>query len=607
MSIYQKLTAFFSKGNRANWCLFLLFAGILLLKEVLFHWFAFHSIVISSLWTSPYNFYFTYASIFAPILILSVGVFFIKSHVWTMVIMWIIDFWIVANLMYYNANELFVSIHSILMVNNLQGFTTSIFALFHWEYLLFPCLSIMYMLCAMLLPKLPKRRCWNGIGIIILGYILLCTSSYRMRWIYMYRNQDNPDFNYKNNDGPSKIGYKGIKCFIPFHSAFYCYESPSGYIYTNGIIPYSVASVIMYFTQEDETTIEHPRQEDVKDLLHAQRETIKTSKNLLLILVESLESWPIGRYDDRGKEITPNLSRIISSKQVNYFSHIQSQAKHGVSIDGQMIVQTGLLPISSGAAAVLYQQNMYPSYADCFDDSFMEAVSNTYNQDTIAVRFGYKHLAYPETLPTDAYMVHQIINRVRMMPDSVSWCLLGMTISSHLPFKRINDPVLYFEDETPKVLVDYLNCVHYTDSCLGILFDEMQTWKNIDVVITADHSVFKKGYLDDFQSYAKEKGISQLANKKTYIPLIVYSSDIKQNKSIDEVCYQMDIYPTILHLIGCEDYYWKGFGVNLLDSTARHNRPITEEEAYQLSDKLIRADYFREIVDSLEIANTKQL
>ena len=31
-----------------------------------------------------------------------------------------------------------------------------------------------------------------------------------------------------------------------------------------------------------------------------------------------------------------------------------------------------------------------------------------------------------------------------------------------------------------------------------------------------------------------------------------------------------------MHLIGCEEYYLKGFGVNVLDSMARHNRPITK-------------------------------
>ena len=88
-----------------------------------------------------------------------------------------------------------------------------------------------------------------------------------------------------------------------------------------------------------------------------------------------------------------------------------------------------------------------------------------------------------------------------------------------------------------------------------------------------------------------------ISSKENYCPLIIYSPQIEGNVQIDELCYQMDIFPTILHLIGCEDYYWKGFGVNLLDSVARRNRPITEKEAYELSDKLIRSNYFSSYVD----------
>ena len=37
----------------------------------------------------------------------------------------------------------------------------------------------------------------------------------------------------------------------------------------------------------------------------------------------------------------------------------------------------------------------------------------------------------------------------------------------------------------------------------------------------------------------------------------------------------MDIYPTLLHLLGCDKYYWKGVGVNLLEQDTLVNRPIT--------------------------------
>ncbi len=56
-------------------------------------------------------------------------------------------------------------------------------------------------------------------------------------------------------------------------------------------------------------------------------------------------------------------------------------------------------------------------------------------------------------------------------------------------------------------------------------------------------------------------------------------------------------FPPYVSVGGLRPYAWykylKEFGVNLLDSAARHNRKITEDEAYALSDKMIRSDYFK--------------
>jgi phosphoglycerol transferase MdoB-like AlkP superfamily enzyme len=118
---------------------------------------------------------------------------------------------------------------------------------------------------------------------------------------------------------------------------------------------------------------------------------------------------------------------------------------------------------------------------------------------------------------------------------------------------------------------------------------------NTTIVITSDHTIFKPAVLKDFEEYSKEYELS-FANGENYCPLIIFSPQIKDNVKVNDVCYQMDVYPTIMHLIDCDEYYWKGFGVNVLDSMARHNRPVTENEAYELSDKLIRSNYFNSFV-----------
>lgn len=148
----------------------------------------------------------------------------------------------------------------------------------------------------------------------------------------------------------------------------------------------------------------------------------------------------------------------------------------------------------------------------------------------------------------------------------------------------------------PEIMSSYLNCLLYTDSCIGAVVDMVMNSplaENTTIVITGDHTIFQtESAYSELNTYAKANHIDFYTGHN-FTPLIIYSPEIEGNIQVTDTCYQMDIFPTILHLIGAEDYYWHGFGVNLLDSAARNNRPCTEQEAYRLSDLMIRSDYFR--------------
>ena len=179
--------------------------------------------------------------------------------------------------------------------------------------------------------------------------------------------------------------------------------------------------------------------------------------------------------------------------------------------------------------------------------------------------------------------------------SSSPYCVQAITISMHGPFDRVDCRTLSFGEDCPDNLFKYFNCLHYTDSCIGEFWMKVENdslLRNATVVITGDHTVFKHSMLHEFQSYAEKYDIP-IPNGESYCPLIIFSPKIKERMEVNDLCYQMDIYPTIMHCIGATDYYWKGFGANLTDSVARNNRLITEEEAYSLSDKIIRSDYFR--------------
>ena len=180
--------------------------------------------------------------------------------------------------------------------------------------------------------------------------------------------------------------------------------------------------------------------------------------------------------------------------------------------------------------------------------------------------------------------------------QDTTFCALGLTITSHVPFVYGNKHIANNVPEMPALMSAYLNSLHYTDSCIGGFIDSIMASSlahNTSIIITGDHTIFNtETAFEDMNNYALKNKIPFHAGNN-FVPLIIYSPEIEGNIQVTDTCYQMDIFPTILHLIGAEDYYWHGFGVNLLDSAARNNRPCSEQEAYRLSDLIIRSDYFR--------------
>ena len=314
-------------------------------------------------------------------------------------------------------------------------------------------------------------------------------------------------------------------------------------------------------------------------------------RGLILILVESLESWTLEKDID-GINATPNLRTFLSQEHILYCDKIKSQTVKGNSGDGQMIVNSGLLPIQDGVACIHYGDNTYPNLGHFYQSSTMiNPWPKIWNQDEMCEKYGYKREI--EFTGKDNQVADSTIAYLDTVPP-MSMAMV-ITVSTHAPFetpKEYNKPT--FSSATPEVLANYLSTLHFADSCIGAILHKIQENKTLSqnvIVITGDHIIFQPTVLDKFTSFGKEQNLS-IASGNNYCPLIIYSPSIEDNIQVTDTCYQMDIYPTILHLIGCEDYYWRGFGVNLLDSVARHNRPITEQEAYRLSDLMIRSNYF---------------
>lgn len=599
-----------------------LIIGVLLgvavfIKLITFHYCIYHSVLVSSIIHHTFIFWQFYFPKLVPCVII-MWLFMITHKKWWIIpVLAFIDIWCIANLTYYNANELFLNLDAIRMAENMEGFWSSLRLYITYQNMIFVFSTCIF---CVIWYALTARKSHKRIKIssslrwlsVIVPILFAITSNYfthstqitmshieydtKTAWFNTANYLLNPFVDTQNNAQRIVQG-KPTK------------NIEKEYIHKFSIISYSASVISLplfcnYYKSHlpeyvNVEIISYKDKEEIKKFIGQNKKNQPTT-NLIVILVESFESWTITPSNKiAGIEITPTINKLLKRSNILYANHIRSQVKHGVSGDGQMIVNTGLLPIYSGAACMLYGNNIYPNFGHFYPHSITVCQGlDTWNQKNVNTSYGidscYVNLTYEKQYSwiPDSIVFQDACSKFtsRRYP----FYMQVITEATHSPFTTNYFKTLSLPHEMPKNMQNYLSCLHYTDSCLGNFIDTLEKYdyfRTGTLVITGDHTIFKQNMLSNFTEYAKTEDLS-IKDGYNFTPLIIYSPSIEGNIQVTDTCYQMDIYPTIMHLIGCEDYYWKGFGVNLLDSAARHNRPITEQEAYRLSDLMIRSNYF---------------
>ena len=536
------------------WIIAFVFALSIFAQSLLFHYLIYHEILFSTLWHSPEDFFRFYLPAATMAVFFGGLVFLFKNRWWTVAVSMLFNVWIWANLWYYRANGVLIDKYSVSMIDNLNGFWDSILALIQPSDFLFLLITIT-LLISILICYTKSKNIKVSIACIFIALIMGLTNGwllgrkYNNDWSYI-----NPFQNYDINFGRNYLQEHTI-----IHHLAYTYWTKI-----------NSEREPLYIFSPNET-------QRVETFFNNTQDSIPKPKTPLIIcLIESFNSFVVQ------PDIMPHLYNFINNQQTIYAPNTISQAKGGMSGDGQMLALTGLLPINEGAACIRFPLNTYPAITKLFNHTagLFPHDLDVWNQAVMNKSYS---IDYSNTSDDNDKNLFSMAIQLSKESDFV----IMLTASTHIPCTKYADSsAIIISDSIPSLLKNYIKSANVLDQGMQILFNEISSnekLKNSTIVITGDHCmpVNDNDYFNHAYNYSR------------FIPLIIYSPEIKQKTIITDTCYQMDIYHTLLHLIGCEDYYWKGFGVNLLDSAARHNRPITPEEAYDLSDKIIRADYFK--------------
>lgn len=338
-------------------------------------------------------------------------------------------------------------------------------------------------------------------------------------------------------------------------------------------------------------------------------DAVGAKKNLIVLLVESMESWVVGCKVDE-ISVTPCLDSLMNSEKALFFSNVVPQVKDGRSSDAQLLLNTGLLPLNSGAAASLCYRNKFYTLADALKSKGYQSVSficdfkDFWNQEATTRAYGfdalYDRLQGGEGRSNaDEKLVRQGLQVLKDLPQPFYAQLV--TISSHGPYEEpiIDSPLQHAHFKTDEQKY-YAIAFQYVDRCIGQLISGLKKeglYENSIVVITGDHDV----RIPDIDEKRHDTLESHF-----FIPFIVFNSPFETDTS--KVVGQVDLYPSLLDLMQVTDYTFTGLGQSVFgksdDCALTHDfiplgkgstpdKIAKKRELWYISDILLRMDYFK--------------
>ena len=181
-----------------------------------------------------------------------------------------------------------------------------------------------------------------------------------------------------------------------------------------------------------------------------------------------------------------------------------------------------------------------------------------------------------------SYLTDEQVFQLAIQKDKTSrqpFFSIILTMSMHQPYNEQIDPSFPITSSSlPDDLACYLNVCHYTDQQIGTYLSHLKRmgiYDNSLIVITADHPVHNT----DFGGVKKD------------IPLYLVNipKDFSEELWKGE-CNQLDVYTTILDLLGVESD-WYGLGQSLLSPSYDWH---IDDKKWEISEWIIRGDYFSE-------------
>ncbi|UDI78886.1 polyglycerol-phosphate lipoteichoic acid synthase LtaS [Staphylococcus taiwanensis] len=318
---------------------------------------------------------------------------------------------------------------------------------------------------------------------------------------------------------------------------------------------------------------------------------VAKKKNIIKIHLESFQTFLINKKVN-GKEVTPFLNKLSTGNDdFRYYPNFFHQTGQGKTSDAEFTMDNSLYGLPQGSAYSLKGDNTYQSLPAILDQkegytsNVMHGDYKTFwNRDQI-----YKHFGIDKFYDATYYDMSDdnIVNlglkdkpffkasadyQAKMKQPFYSHLI---TLTNHYPFTLDSKDADIDKPNTGDSTVDgYIQTAHYLDQALEEYITDLKKkglYDNSVIMIYGDHYGISENHNNAMEKLLGEKITPA---KFTDLNRTGFWLKIPGKKGTVDKTYagQMDVMPTILHLVGIDSKNYLMFGTDMLSKD--HNDVI---------------------------------
>ena len=314
-------------------------------------------------------------------------------------------------------------------------------------------------------------------------------------------------------------------------------------------------------------------------------------KNIIKIHLESFQTFLINKKVN-GKEVTPFLNKLSSGNQdFTYFPNFFHQTGQGKTSDSEFTMDNSLYGLPQGSAYSLKGDNTYQSLPAILDQkqgytsNVMHGDYKTFwNRDQVYKHFGIDNF-YDATYydMSDDNIVNLGLKDKPFFKASADYQSKMkkpfyshlITLTNHYPFTLDEEDASIDKPNTGDSTVDgYIQTAHYLDQALEEYITDLKKkglYDNSVIMIYGDHYGISENHNNAMEKLLGEKitpaKFTDLNRTGFWLKVPGKSGGVNK-----EYAGQMDVMPTLLHLVGIDSKNYLMFGSDMCSK--QHNNVV---------------------------------